>query len=481
MKGQSRNEQDRVRILLVSTSDVGGGAERSAWSLLKAYTEAGHRSWMAVGTKTSDDPDVILIPNESCTNRWTRMWTGMAMRLEEKAPLGRGFYRMASLARLVSNPLRWIDIWLGHEDFHFPGTWRLLDLVDRPQVVHCFNLHGRYFDLRALSSISRKVPVVIDLRDAWLLSGHCAHSFDCDRWRTGCGNCPDLTLYPPLSRDGTVFNWRKKREIYRGSRIYISTPSQWLMSKVEKSMIAPAIVDSRVIPTGVDLAIYRSGDKSAARSALHLPQNAKILLFAANQVRRNVWKDYNTLEAAITLVGKRMELGNIHLVALGENSPDVKIGEAEVHFVPHQANPEAVARYYRAADVYVHAARADTFPRAVIEALACGTPVVATAVGGIPEQIKSLQSSDSISGRGYSAQEATGILTRAGDPESMALGIERILGNDPLRHQLSRNAKADAALRFDLQIQVKRYLEWYETILEKPFSTPENKARISMM
>ena len=480
MKGQGRNEQDLLRILLVSTSDVGGGAERSAWSLLKAYTESGHKSWMAVGRKISDDPDVILVPNESSTNRWTRMWTSMAMRLEEKAPVRRGFYRMASFARLVGNPRRWIDLRRGYENFHFPGTWRLLDLVDNPQIVHCFNLHGNYFDLRALSSISRKVPVIIDLRDAWLLSGHCAHSFDCDRWRTGCGNCPDLTLYPALSRDGTAFNWRRKRDIYGGSRIYISTPSRWLMNKVEKSMITPAIVDARVIPTGVDLAIYRSGDKSAARSALHLPQNAKILLFAANQVRRNVWKDYNTLEAAIALVGKRTEVSNIHLVALGENSPDIKIGKAEVHFVPYQSNPEAVARYYRAADVYVHAARADTFPRAVIEALACGTPVVATAVGGIPEQIKPLQGPGSISGRGYSAQEATGILTDTGDADGMALGIERILGNDPLRHQLSRNARADAVSRFDLQIQVKRYLEWYETILEKPFSTPENKARISM-
>jgi glycosyltransferase involved in cell wall biosynthesis len=479
MKGP--DEQVSLRILLVSTADTGGGAERSAWSLFKAYAAQGHQSWLAVGTKKSDDPDVLLIPNESSTNRWTRIWARMGMWLEKRAAAGRGSYRLSSLARLLSNPRRWIDLRRGYEDFHFPGTWRLLDMVESPQIVHCFNLHGDYFDLKALSSISSRAPLILDLRDAWLLSGHCAHSFDCDRWKIGCGNCPDLTLYPAIGRDGTDVNWRRKRDIYAASRIYVSTPSQWLMRKVEQSMLAPAIVDARVIPTGVDLAIYRSGDKSAARRALQLPQDANILLFAANHVRRNVWKDYNTLEAAVALTGKRSEARKLHFVALGENSPDEKIGETQVHFVPHQANPEVVARYYRAADVYVHAARADTFPRAVIEALACGTPVVATAVGGIPEQIKPLQGVGSISARSYSAQEATGILIEAGDAEGMALGIQRILSNDPLRHQLSRNAKADAVLRFDLQCQAKRYLEWYETIMEKqPYSAPEDNARMSI-
>jgi len=73
-----------------------------------------------------------------------------------------------------------------------------------------------------------------------------------------------------------------------------------------------------------------------------------------------------------------------------------RIGQAEVKFVPYQSSPEDVAKYYQIADVYVHAARADTFPNTVLEALACGAPVVATAVGGIPEQIKGLRMADAV-------------------------------------------------------------------------------------
>src|SRR5207302_2872341 len=69
--------------------------------------------------------------------------------------------------------------------------------------------------------------------------------------------------------------------------------------------------------------------------------------------------------------------------------------------------------------IYLHAARADTFPNTVLEALACATPVVATAVGGIPEQVKGLEVAEGQSQTAklnrYSRSEATGILVPAGD------------------------------------------------------------------
>jgi hypothetical protein len=83
----------------------------------------------------------------------------------------------------------------GLEDFDHPSTWDLLSLTrGEPSIVHLHNLHGDYFDLRYLPTLSRQVPCVVSMHDAWLLSGHCAHSLDCDRWLRGCGKCPYLTL-----------------------------------------------------------------------------------------------------------------------------------------------------------------------------------------------------------------------------------------------------------------------------------------------
>jgi glycosyltransferase involved in cell wall biosynthesis len=109
-----------------------------------------------------------------------------------------------------------------------------------------------------------------------------------------------------------------------------------------------------------------------------------------------------------------------------------------------------VARYYHAADIYLHAARADTFPNTILEALACGTPVIATAVGGIPEQI--------IDGE-------TGFLTRPGDAADMAEKIIQLLENDDLLHKMGIAAGKYAQINFSSERMVNDYLNFYQEVL----------------
>jgi len=457
-----------LRILLVNTADLGGGAERSAWNLLDAYTARGHTSWMAVGTKRTDDARVALLPNESRRSRWAKVLQEQDARLESMESQIRGVSRLRSLFRFIGEPRRWTDLERGYEDFHFPGTWQLLELFGVPDIVHCFNLHGSYFDLRALASLSRRLPVIVDLRDAWLLSGHCAHSFDCERWKTGCGGCPDLTIYPAIRRDATAQNWSRKEKIYRRSRLHVVTPSKWLMGKISESMLAPALVTSHVIPTGVDLSVFRPMEKLQAKAALGLNPEATMLLFVGNKVRRNIWKDHATMHAAVLAAARNSQIKHITFVGLGESAATEWVGNVELRSLPYQRDEEIVARYYQAADIYLHAARADTFPRAVIEALACGTPVVGTAVGGIPEQINGLKYFNSGMGSElgeYTPDDATGALVMAGDVVGMAAAIEKLLDNDALRLRLGYNAHEDACRRFSLQRQVESYLTLYERLI----------------
>jgi glycosyltransferase involved in cell wall biosynthesis len=326
-----------------------------------------------------------------------------------------------------------------------------------PDIVHCHNLHGYYFDPRVLPRLSRQLPVVFTLHDAWLLSGHCAHSFDCERWTTGCGHCPDLTIYPAIARDATAWNWRRKQRIFAASRLYISTPCEWLMRKVQASMLAPAMKQSKVVPYGVDLAVFRPGPKAEARTQCGIPQDAEVLIFTANGIRRNVFKDYQMMRSSLARLGERRKDGRLLMLAVGEDAPAERIGSAELRFVPYQKDPAAVAAYYQASDIYLHAARADTFPNTVLEALACGIPVVATAVGGIPEQVKSLD---------HSVRDATGILVAPSDSDAMADAIETLLDDSPLRLRLGGNAVEDARNRFCLDRQVSAYLDWYHELAQ---------------
>ena len=441
----------KLAILQVNTLDIGGGAEQIADNLLKAYKTSGHDAWVVVGEKRATNPAVIEIPTIADKSPWASLCLSLRQWLEPMHARIRGIARLRKNLLDLSIGSDVIARWIGMEEFHYPGSKTVLELTPKSaDVVHLHNLHGHYFDLRALVDLSQRVPVVITMHDAWLLSGNCAHSFTCDKWQTGCGSCPDISIYPGLTRDTTALNWRRKKGIYAHSQIYLATPSQWLMNKAMASILAPAIVQSKVIPNGIELTIFKPADRAKARNQLGIDVNAKVILFAANGIKRNPFKDYATIHGAIELLAKVNE-SKVIVIALGEKDENESIGNIHISYVPPISDRHQVAAYYQAANVYVHASHADTFPTSILEAMACGVPVVATAVGGIPEQVD---------------DGVTGILVAPGDSQAMANGIDRILKNPVLSAQMSQAAAIKAKTHYSIELQTQGYLAWFDDILQ---------------
>ena len=439
-----------LNILQVNTLDLGGGAEQIAKDLLQAYQSAGYLAWLAVGQKRSQDGAVIQIPIVTDDSLWAIACLKLRSLLAPWHDKVRGIARLRKNLLDLSTGSDVIAHWLGMEEFHYPGSKTLLSLPGKKiDIVQLHNLHGHYFDLRSVSELSQKVPVVITMHDAWLLSGNCAHSFTCEKWQTGCGACPDIHIYPGLTRDTTALNWRRKKGIFAHSKIYLASPSQWLLDKAMQSLLAPAVIEARVIPNGVDLTIFKPGNQVGARERLDISLDAKVILFAANGIKRNIFKDYATIQSAITLLSKSMTSLTI-VIALGEEGATEQLGHVQIRYIPPVSNRELVAAYHQSADVYVHASHADTFPTSIIEAMACGIPVVATAVGGIPEQV--------IDGQ-------TGILVAPSDSAVMASAIEKILANPELQKQMGGAGAKHAKEKYSQELQAKRYLDWYQEIL----------------
>jgi glycosyltransferase involved in cell wall biosynthesis len=242
-------------------------------------------------------------------------------------------------------------------------------------------------------------------------------------------------------------------------------------------MLAPAIADARVIPNGVDASIFYPGEMQRARRALGLPTDAAILLFVAQSPGQNPFKDFATLRCAIGRLAAQQLERPLLFVALGGDGPAERISDAEIRYIPAQRDPATVANYYRAADLYLHAAKVDTFPNTILEALACGRPVVATAVGGIPEQIISLETSGSAT-----AGDATGVLVPTGDADGLAHFSATILGNRSIATRLAENAARDAASRFTLKRQVGAYLALYQELLNSsPSPSPPSPIHLGEM
>jgi glycosyltransferase involved in cell wall biosynthesis len=401
-----------VNILQISTADRGGGAEAVALWLHRALRARGHDAWLAVGYRRTSEEGVLEIGQAGSRRR-----------------------------RALTDPGVVLDAARGREDFRFPASRRVFELPPRPpDVVHVHNLHGGYFDLRTLPELARRARLVATLHDAWLLTGHCAHPFDSDGWLRGCGNCPHLPTYPALLRDGTAFNLARKRSIYAELQLTAVTPSRWLMDMVERSVLAEAAVRREVIPNGVDLGLFSPGDRTQARQELGVAGDVQLVVFAAQGGRANEFKDFETLRAALGRLGVPVQA-----VALGDPVPgEEQVGRAVVRAIG-AVPPGEVARWLRAADLYVHPSRADTFPSGVLEALACGTAVVASRVGGIPEQLS----------------EDTGVLVAPGDPVALAAAIEALLDDPARRARMAAAGAADARERFALERQIDAYVELY--------------------
>jgi len=198
--------------------------------------------------------------------------------------------------------------------------------------------------------------------------------------------------------------------------------------------------------------VFQPADKQAARAALGLPNDITILLFVGHGTRNNQFKDYTTMEGAINRVAAKSDGNELLFVCLGEKGSEQCLGKTRILFIEYQKDLNKVAQFYQAADIYLHAARADTFPNVILEALACGTPVIGTAVGGIPEQIK---------------DGVTGFLVPPGDADMMADRVIKLLADKKLSNYFSQQAITRTKKFFDLNHQVKNYLAWYEEILEK--------------
>jgi glycosyltransferase involved in cell wall biosynthesis len=218
------------------------------------------------------------------------------------------------------------------------------------------------------------------------------------------------------------------------------------MEKAKQSILVQAIEATRVIPNGVDLGVFRPGDRKEAREALSLPENATIIFLIAH----NIFKDYETMEAALSRLVQRNS-DELIFICLGKTGADKSVGQGRMIYRGFERKEERMVLYYRACDVFIHAAKDEAFGLTVTEALACGVPVVATAVGGIKEQIE---------------DGMNGFLVPPKDFEAMASRVHQLLEDKDLSRRVAIKAVESARERFDLNQQVNDYLSWYKELLD---------------
>ena len=251
-----------------------------------------------------------------------------------------------------------------------------------PDVIWLHNIHGYYIHIGLLFDYLKKSgkKVIWTLHDCWTFTGHCAY-FDfvgCDKWETGCHNCPQKGAYPAsLLLDNSRKNYENKRALFTGvPNLTLITPSQWLAELVKKSFLKEYPVE--VVYNTINTGVFKptSGD---FRRKYGL-ENRKIVLGVAS-----VWEERKGLRDFVKLAEKLDDSFHIVLVGL---TPELKKQLPEkILALPRTNSAVELAEIYSAADVFVNPTYEDNYPTVNLEARACGTRVISYDTGGSRETL----------------------------------------------------------------------------------------------
>ena len=420
-----------MKVLQVSTDDDSGGASRSAYRLHQALTEQSVDGWMRV------------LRHETANSR---VRDGRPTRTLQKKILD----RLIKKSREFSNRKWHTDNPILHS-FGQTSAGLLSEINQNPaQIV---NLHW-VTDLLSINDIGAICkPLVWTVHDMWPFCGgeHSTPDTADARFRTGYfeSNRPSTERGPDLNRKA----WDKKKSAWHQKAMTFVAPSQWMSRCIgESALFKNAPIRIHVIPNPLPMDVtWRPIDKRRARASLGLDLNKKYLLAGSAGGMSSI-KGEDMLAPIMNRVvqryGQSVELiifGRRHALA-GENWP------VKVHWMGQVKSDSVMASLYSAADVMLVPSRQDNLPNTAVEAQACGTPVVAFSIGGLPDIIE---------------QGETGWLAPPFDLDHFANGITWLLEERERYLQIADRSREVAVNKFDASTIAKKYIEIYEKVLSE--------------
>lgn len=315
-----------------------------------------------------------------------------------------------------------------------------------PDIVHLGWVSGGFLPLNQIGKISK--PIVWTLHDLWPLTGGCHYTEGCQRFTDVCGRCPMLNS--GRENDLSQWIWKQKDKYWKEKNITLVAPSKWVAECAQNSSL---FKDKRIamINHGIDLQRYRPIDRDFARDWLGFPRDKRLLLFGAFNIE-DARKGINHLKVAITKLASQHSMNDLHIIVMGNYTehPLQDVG-VPIHFTGYLHDDISVAMIHSAVDLVVVPSSAETFGYMALEAIACGTPVVAFNTTGLVDVVE---------------HERTGYLAELGSPEDLAFGISWVL-EDPQRwHVLSQQARQRAEEYFSAATMAEKHIALYRDLIE---------------
>jgi len=407
-----------MRIIILSDNETSGGAAIAASRLASALT--------------LEDVEVIRIVGRADGNEhpWTTI--PLQVRLYEEMVL-------EVISRVSQRLITALKALILRRRLN--GVLKKL----RPNIINVHNLHGAGWGIELVNVCSRNAPVVWTLHDMWSFTGRCAYTSSSCNFTEGCdGSCPTFAEYPALAPSLIAEAWRRRRDLMSAlPNLVAVTPSKWLSREARAGLWAGHQVE--VVPNGLPLGIYAPLSTILAREALGIDAGARVLMIAAPKLSEKR-KGMSYLREAL----QRLSYGPVTVITLGTGGLGFELPGIHLHQLGYIDHERTKVLAYSAADIFVHPALLDNLPNVVMEAIACGTPVVGFPVGGVPEMVN---------------PGSTGWLMDEVSPEALARTLDVALDDLDRGVDLRERCRAQAEAEYDVSIQAKRYLELFRSLM----------------
>ncbi len=409
-----------MKVLQLNYSDINGGAARAAYRIHHALRASGVDSTFVANVATAGDW-TVQGPTSKVAEAWTRVRPQLGV--------------LPTKLLRTRNPII-------HSPSILPsGRVHTLNARDT-DVLHLHWVQGEMLSVSDLGGL--KKPVIWTLHDMWAFCGaeHYTEEF---RWRDGyrADNRPAYESGFDLNR----WTWIRKRKHWQRP-MHIVTPSRWLADCVQESALMRDWPVS-VVPNCLDTERWKPLDKSLARQLLGLPSDEPLLLFGAMGGGNDPRKGFDLLLQALGHL--RGEMPDLNLVVFGQLAPREPLDLGfPIHYTGHLHDDLSLRTLYSAADALVIPSRQDNLPNTGVEALACGTPVVAFNVCGLPDLVQ---------------HQNTGYLAKAFDAHDLAYGIKWTLSNSDRHKIICKNSRLLAKNRFGYSMAAEGYIEVYKRAL----------------
>lgn len=267
--------------------------------------------------------------------------------------------------------------------FSYFATRRLIKFIDkfRPDVVHLNDMHGYFVNIFMLIKYLKKnnIKVVWTFHCEFMYTGKCGHSYECQKWKAECDNCPNLKDYPAsMFLDFTRRMFNHKKEVFKDfNNLIIAAPSRWLADRAKQSFLKDKKII--VIHNGIDTKNIFYPRQFEHLKKRHNITNEKIVLSVAPDIMCERKGGKYVLELAGKLKNEKVKFILIGVKNLKERFDDnvIALGRTE--------NQIELAGYYSMADVFVICSKKENFPTTCLEAISCGTPICGFDEGGVKE------------------------------------------------------------------------------------------------